>query len=267
MKAKAPNFRLKLFIGVMALVFTMTAILACGSGEAVVERETESGRSDRATSAPEETRPPDTESSSTNVFRRGSQPTATPEARQLSSTPSGSARGTTRASATSVAATAEPTARPVSTTPAAPAPPPPRATEAPLPEPTPAPMVRAVPEEEAPKFSLEEEREALVALYEALDGRFWQYNYNWASEAPVSDWGGIIVDRSGHVVELHLNENLLAGQLPPELGKLTQLTVLSLFGNSLNGEIPAEIGNLINLQQLSLYENALSGEIPRNLDS
>ena len=114
--------------------------------------------------------------------------------------------------------------------------------------------------------SLEEERRALVALYEALDGRFWQYNYNWASEAPVSDWGGIIVDRSGHVVELHLNEKPAGGgQLSPELGKLTQLTVLSLFGNSLNGEIPPEIGNLKNLQQLSLYENALSGEIPPEL--
>jgi len=38
---------------------------------------------------------------------------------------------------------------------------------------------------------------------------------------------------------------------------------LNLYNNQgLTGEIPAEIGNLTNLTRLELYDNQLTGEIP-----
>nr|CAD1825567.1 unnamed protein product [Ananas comosus var. bracteatus] len=59
--------------------------------------------------------------------------------------------------------------------------------------------------------------------------------------------------------------NSLSGQIPPSLGKLTELSILYLSMNSLSGPIPAEIGNCRSMTQLELYENQLEGPIPKEL--
>ena len=66
---------------------------------------------------------------------------------------------------------------------------------------------------------------------------------------------------------LGLHENALSGEIPAELGSLSNLTKLSLGGNALSGEIPAELGSLSNLEWLLLDGNDLSGEIPPELGS
>ena len=66
---------------------------------------------------------------------------------------------------------------------------------------------------------------------------------------------------------LWLHVNALSGEIPAELGSLSQLErLLSLADNELSGEIPAELGGLSNLISCSnLTSNALSGEIPAEL--
>ena len=55
----------------------------------------------------------------------------------------------------------------------------------------------------------------------------------------------------------------LSGEIPPELGSLSNLTYLDLgFNLRLSGEIPAWLGSLSNLTYLGLSYTALSGEIP-----
>ena len=55
----------------------------------------------------------------------------------------------------------------------------------------------------------------------------------------------------------------LTGQIPAEIGELTNLTILSLVDNSLlTGSIPPQMGNLTNLIHLNLSDNQLTGEIP-----
>ena len=90
---------------------------------------------------------------------------------------------------------------------------------------------------------------------------------------------------------LSLSDNGLSGEIPAELGSLSNLTFLNLSGNELSGEIPAELGNLSNLtilflerqrlergdtggagqplqpEGLYLNDNELSGEIPAELGS
>ena len=107
------------------------------------------------------------------------------------------------------------------------------------------------------------ERAALVALYHDTDGPNWRYDTNWLTEAPLGDWFGVNTDESGRVVELHLTKHRLSGEIPRELGSLSELRWLTLFGNQLNGEIPPELGSLSNLKGLS--SNQLSGEIPPEL--
>ena len=65
-----------------------------------------------------------------------------------------------------------------------------------------------------------------------------------------------------NTIELNLIENQLTGNIPPEIGILTNLTGLFLSYNYLRGEIPSEIGNLRNLTELHLGHNSLQGEIP-----
>ena len=56
-----------------------------------------------------------------------------------------------------------------------------------------------------------------------------------------------------------------AKPVPPELGNLTNLEVLYLYGNELTGPIPSELGKLSNLVQLWLPINNLAGPIPSEL--
>ena len=68
-----------------------------------------------------------------------------------------------------------------------------------------------------------------------------------------------------NTIELNLIENQLTGNIPPEIGILTNLTGLFLSYNYLQGEIPSEIGNLRNLTELHIGHNGLQGEIPSEI--
>ena len=63
--------------------------------------------------------------------------------------------------------------------------------------------------------SLETDREALVALYNAADGPNWSDNTNWLSDEPSGEWYGVGTDRSGRVLSLYLHDNLTCGSLGP----------------------------------------------------
>ena len=114
---------------------------------------------------------------------------------------------------------------------------------------------------------VERDRAALVALYNATDGENWTNNTKWLTDAPLHQWRGVSTDASGRVTDRYLARNGLSGEIPNELGSLTNLRVLGLEGNQLSGQIPAELGSLTNLGYLDLNYNRLSGEIPAELGS
>lgn len=119
--------------------------------------------------------------------------------------------------------------------------------------------------------SLEElsqaDRPALVALYNDTGGASWANNTNWLSGEHIGLWQGVTINVSGRVTELYLPENRLIGNLPPELGSLTELRTLILWANELSGPIPSDMASLTKLQELGLGGNRLSGEIPAWLGS
>ena len=116
-----------------------------------------------------------------------------------------------------------------------------------------------------PTQDAEGDRQILIDLYYATGGDQWDYNDNWLSSAPIGQWIGVTTDARGRVTELSLSENNLSGPVPPELGNLTNLTILILDFTNLSGPIPPELGNLANLTTLYLGGNNLSGPVPPEL--
>ncbi len=109
------------------------------------------------------------------------------------------------------------------------------------------------------------ERQVLEILYDELGGDDWIDNTNWKTDEPLDEWFGVSTSGDGRVDALVLWGNSLTGEIPPELGGLSNLDILWLWDNSLTGEIPPELGNLASLEWLDLNLNSLTGEIPSEL--
>ncbi len=118
---------------------------------------------------------------------------------------------------------------------------------------------------------------ALRALYLNANGDGWYDRTGWLDAATfmanptiptgtdMSTWYGIVLDDNGRVGEIDLGENLLAGNIPPEIDRLTAITGLYLYDNQLTGNIPVEIGNMTTLAYLDLSFNQLMGDIPTEI--
>ncbi|CAB9520176.1 LRR receptor-like serine threonine-protein kinase At4g08850-like [Seminavis robusta] len=61
---------------------------------------------------------------------------------------------------------------------------------------------------------------------------------------------------------LLLQENRFGGRLPEEIGALTRLTQLSLWGNELSGPIAPTLNKLTNMRALMLQDNSFISTIP-----
>lgn len=98
------------------------------------------------------------------------------------------------------------------------------------------------------KIQYASERDALVALYNALNGKQWANKANWCSDAPIGEWQGITVDSDGRVVEIAIINDYIRGSLYSDiLGTFTELKRLKLY----NMVIP----NNNNLTELDVSAN------------
>ncbi len=105
-----------------------------------------------------------------------------------------------------------------------------------------------------------------VALLTARDTLAGTAILNWSTDTPIADWSGVVLEGTpGRVTELRLGSLGLTGEIPPELGSLSDLQHLNLSDNNLTGGIPTELGDLSNLQELFLGGNRLSGCVPNEL--
>ena len=129
------------------------------------------------------------------------------------------------------------------------------------------------------------QREALLRLYNALDGPSWQRGDGWrdgaaaAAAAPGGDgaggngtapphcaWYGVACAPGGAVSALSLASNGLAGSLPPGLETaLPALAAVDLGGNQIGGSLPAGLAAAPAMRELRLNNNALEGPLPAGL--
>ena len=152
--------------------------------------------------------------------------------------------------------------------------------------------------------SLETDREALMAIFEATDGSSWDYSGEWGSLNPISEWPGVtigypawitVVNEHGNQVGVNHDlsglgqvqrQRIEAGQevFAPE-GEAERVVALninldgqeippevghltglkSLTLNGFTGALPPELGYLENLEVLDLQHNRLTGAIPPEL--
>ena len=106
---------------------------------------------------------------------------------------------------------------------------------------------------------------ALTALYHATNGNNWTNNTNWLTDAPLSEWHGVLTNADGRVEELMLDDNQLSGTIPPELGELDSLRGVFFDNNQLSGSIPPELSRPNYLVYVELAGNQLTGTIPPEL--
>ena len=94
-------------------------------------------------------------------------------------------------------------------------------------------------------FCNEDDKEALVSLYEATGGTEWTRSDGWLDDVPIREWHGVSTDSVGRVLAIDLSGNGLAGRLPELLAPLTRLTSLRLDGNGgLTGPLPLTLSTL-----------------------
>ena len=105
--------------------------------------------------------------------------------------------------------------------------------------------------------------EALLASRDTLSV---DQSLNWDEDLPIDEWKGVEL-ADGRVVGLRMSSEGIVGTIPSELGNLSNLQGLSLWGNQLTGGIPKELGSLANLTYLALSGNQLTGGIPEELGS
>ncbi|WP_323788582.1 T9SS type A sorting domain-containing protein [Psychroserpens sp.] len=112
----------------------------------------------------------------------------------------------------------------------------------------------------------QQERDALIAFYNALDGDNWTNNINWLSTEPVGTWS-FIKTRGNKVIEINIfGDAGLNGELPTEIGDLIHLEMLSIgIEQGLTGELPSSVGNLSELQRLRLQLTGNTGPIPASV--
>ena len=106
-------------------------------------------------------------------------------------------------------------------------------------------------------------REILEAFYHATTGATWYNNDNWLTDVPLGEWHGVTANAAGQVISLFLSNNLLVGNIPPELGQLAHLETLDLSRNyHLEGPLPPELFDLPELRTLGLRGTGMGGLPP-----
>ena len=57
--------------------------------------------------------------------------------------------------------------------------------------------------------------------------------------------------------DLRLQDNLIPGTIPTEIGQLSSLRYLDIYNNRMEGDVPSSIQNLIKLEELYLQNDHL----------
>lgn len=113
---------------------------------------------------------------------------------------------------------------------------------------------------------LNHERNALIAIYNALDGDNWKNKTNWCSDKPVGEWHGIRTNNDGQVDCIDLRSNNLNGSIPNAIGRFNRIRTIRLNDDGIKGEIPDSLYYLRSLYHLTIGSSNISGAISNKVN-
>jgi len=107
----------------------------------------------------------------------------------------------------------------------------------------------------------------MALIYVSTNGKEWDDQYSFFTDAGVCDWKGLICNDQGEIVSIILEKNNLDGTIVSEIGALgPSLRELQLGMNMLHGELPSELGLLSRLTTLDVFgNNGITGTVPSDL--
>lgn len=111
---------------------------------------------------------------------------------------------------------------------------------------------------------IQEDSLALIAIFNATNGKNWVGKTHWL-HSPVDQWEGVktaVVNGKRRVVKLNLGNMNLRGNLPEEIGNLTELKWINLSANwYLSGKIPESFYKLTQLEVWKMQYTIITGEL------
>lgn len=123
----------------------------------------------------------------------------------------------------------------------------------------------------APAVLVQEERDALIALYNSTNGDNWTNNGNWRHPSDPTrfndpgtehTWYGVTLNADNtHVTRIQMMNNNLVGTLP-DMGMMSECFYFRVPINQLSGPIPTWFNQLTQLKEFDLGWNQFSGPIP-----
>lgn len=104
------------------------------------------------------------------------------------------------------------------------------------------------------------DREVLALIYEQMNGANWvKDTAGWCSEKPLSEWEGVEAETDANgverVVSLKLRDDSLMGNIPAEIGNLTELKNLTFRTHGkkdISNAVPAEVFSLPKVERLTI---------------
>ena len=102
-------------------------------------------------------------------------------------------------------------------------------------------------------------KEALMEIYNALDGPHWKNAANWGSDAGLNEWYGVEWNQEKQELKLRFIGNGLRGQLPDCFDRLTSCTYLWIQEEpGLTGTLPPSFGKLNRLGLLLVEQTSMT---------
>ena len=86
----------------------------------------------------------------------------------------------------------------------------------------------------------------------------------WPKDKDPGQWQRVKFDRAGRVFHLDVNRGQITGEVPADLGLLTELRVAHLYYNDFEGPVPKQLGQLTKLEVLTMGAPGMTS-LPKEL--
>ncbi len=104
---------------------------------------------------------------------------------------------------------------------------------------------------------------ALMSLFQGLNGQNWTNKTGWLEACDPCNWYGIACDVNERVVGLDLKNNNLSGQIPDDF-IFSEIRQIDFSSNNITGQIPISFSQNQRLVSIQIQDNGVTGQLPND---